>query len=103
MKDDERESKEDCLADYIVQTKGYHCEWALQCLGAQFIYLVNVVGQIFFTDCFLGWEFSKYGVSAASFTELDVSSYKHLLIFYLHINYIIMFSTVKGIYNLHQN
>jgi len=71
MKDDERESKEDCLADYIVQTKGYHCEWALQCLGAQFIYLVNVVGQIFFTDCFLGWEFSKYGVSAASFTELD--------------------------------
>ena len=76
MKDDERESKEDCLADYIVQTKGYHCEWALQCLGAQFIYLVNVVGQIFFTDCFLGWEFSKYGVSAASFTELDVSSVK---------------------------
>ena len=74
------------MADYIVQTKGYHCEWALQCLGAQFIYLVNVVGQIFFTDCFLGWEFSKYGVSAASFTELDVSLVKiHSFNLYIYV------------------
>lgn len=71
LKDDERVSKEEVLADYIVETRGYHCEWALQCLGAQFLYLVNVIGQIFFTDCFLGWEFSKYGISAASFSELD--------------------------------
>ena len=72
MKDDERIGKEEVLADYIVETKGYHCEWALQCLGAQFLYLVNVIGQMFFTDCFLGWEFSKYGVAAAGFSDLDV-------------------------------
>ena len=36
-------------------------------LFAHFLYLVNVVGQIFFTDCFLGYEFTTYGVSAASF------------------------------------
>ena len=72
IKKEERYSKEDVLADYIVGTKGTHCEWTLKCLGAQFLYLVHVIGQIFFTDCFLGWEFSKYGFSAATFTELDV-------------------------------
>ena len=72
MKNEERCSKEDVLADYIVGTKGHHCEWALKCLAAQFLYLVNVTGQIFFTDCFLGWEFTKYGVRAASFVDLDV-------------------------------
>merc|ERR1712203_507099 len=41
------------------------------CIGAQFLYLVNVVGQIFFVDCFLGWEFTKYGMAAAAFSELD--------------------------------
>ena len=39
----------------------------VQVLYAHFLYLVNVVGQIFFTDCFLGYEFTTYGVSAASF------------------------------------
>jgi hypothetical protein len=72
MKKDERYSKEDVLADYIAETKGSHCEWALKCLAAQFLYSVNVIGQIFFTDCFLGWEFSKYGFQAASFIDLDV-------------------------------
>ena len=80
MKDDERHSKEEVLAEYIVETKGFHCEWALQCLGAQFLYLVNVVGQIFFTDCFLGWEFTKYGVYAASFLEVDVSILHNCLV-----------------------
>jgi len=71
MKDDERESKEEVLADYVLTTKGIHREWALQCIGAQFLYLVNVVGQIFFVDCFLGWEFTKYGMAAAAFSDLD--------------------------------
>merc|ERR1711902_387611 len=59
------------LADYVISTRGIHRDWALQCVGAQFLYLVNVIGQIFFVDCFLGWEFTKYGMAAASFTELD--------------------------------
>ena len=74
MKDDERESKEEVLADYVLTTKGIHREWALQCIGAQFLYLVNVIGQIFFVDCFLGWEFTKYGMAAAAFSDLDVST-----------------------------
>jgi hypothetical protein len=30
-----------------------------------------VVGQILFTDCFLGWEFSTYGASVLSLLDLD--------------------------------
>jgi hypothetical protein len=31
-----------------------------------------VIGQIFFTDCFLGWEFSTYGVSTITLLEKKV-------------------------------
>ena len=75
---DKREEAEDRLARYIVETKGSHVSWAYGVMLAQFLYLVNVVGQIFFTDCFLGWEFTKYGVRALSFIEADVSAQKIL-------------------------
>lgn len=69
LKKEERYSKEDELARYVSETRGHHREWCVKLLIAHFLYLVNVVGQIFFTDCFLGWEFSTYGVSTASFLE----------------------------------
>ena len=69
LDNEERHSKEEELATYIQQTKGTHNEWCLKILLAQILYLVNVIGQIFFTDCFLGYEFSTYGVHAASFLE----------------------------------
>ena len=73
MDNEERESKEKELADYIYNTKGTHRSWCLKLLFASGLYVVNVVGQIFFTDCFLGYEFSTYGVSAASFLEAKVN------------------------------
>ena len=70
---EKREGAEEELAKYVVGTKGTHVGWAYGVMFAHFIYLVNVIGQIFFTDCFLGWEFTKYGVKALSFLEADVS------------------------------
>lgn len=67
--DEDRHSKEGELAKYILETQGTHREWCLKIILAQMLYLVNVIGQIFFTDCFLGYEFSTYGVHAASFLE----------------------------------
>ena len=69
MDNEERVSKEEELATYLVETRGTHRMWCARILCAQILYLVNVVGQIFFTDCFLGWEFYTYGVSALSFLE----------------------------------
>lgn len=64
-----RHSKEKELAEYVVETQGTHKGWCLKLLFASSLYLINVIGQIFFTDCFLGYEFSTYGVNAASFLE----------------------------------
>jgi len=69
MEDEERHSKEAELATYIRETKGTHTEWCMKLLFAQGLYLVNVIGQIFFTDCFLGYEFSTYGVQIATLLE----------------------------------
>merc|ERR1719270_920654 len=57
------------LADYVVETLGDNDVWSMKILFAHSLYLINVIGQIFFTDCFLGYHFSRYGISAASFVE----------------------------------
>ena len=69
---EERHGKEKELAEYIVETLTTHKEWCWKLIFGRFLYLVNVIGQIFFTDCFLGWEFTKYGFHAASFLEQQV-------------------------------
>merc|ERR1719233_225696 len=64
-----RADEEGALAKYFVETMGYHDFWSIKVILAHSLYLLNVVGQVFFTDCFLGYEFSKYGVSAATLLE----------------------------------
>ena len=68
---DSRASAQGRLIDYFVDTMGFHDFWSIKVIFAHSLYLLNVIGQIFFTDCFLGYEFSKYGVSAASFLEQE--------------------------------
>jgi len=69
LKAEERKASEDELADYFIKTRGIHDNWSIGLLFGHSIYLINVLSQIFFTDMFLGYEFSTYGVSAASFLE----------------------------------
>ena len=57
------------LAKYLVDTLGDNNGWSIRTFIGHSLYLINVIFQIFFTDLFLGYEFSTYGVSAASFVE----------------------------------
>ena len=66
-----RKSEQGSLTNYFVETMGYHDFWSIKVILAHSLYLLNVVGQVFFTDCFLGYEFSKYGVSAATLLEQE--------------------------------
>ena len=66
-----RKLEQSSLVDYFMDTMGFHDFWSIKVIVAHSMYLLNVVGQIFFTDCFLGYEFSKYGVSVASFLEQE--------------------------------
>ena len=69
-----RKSGQGSLTNYFVETMGYHDFWSIKVILAHSLYLLNVVGQVFFTDCFLGYEFSKYGVSAASLLDQEPES-----------------------------
>jgi len=71
LKKEVRKSAECDLSDYYVETMGIHDGWGLQVLLAHCVYLINVVGQMFFTDAFLGYEFSKYGLASA-ISQLDL-------------------------------
>lgn len=73
LDDEDRHSKEAELAKYMIGTAGTHTSWCLGVIFAKSLYLVNVIFQIFFTDLFLGYEFSIYGVNAASFLERDAN------------------------------
>jgi len=67
LKKEERANHIDELAGYFLKTRGIHDNWALGLVFGHAIYLINVIFQIFFTDMFLGYELSTYGVNAASF------------------------------------
>jgi hypothetical protein len=74
MDNEERISKEEELAKYIVETRGTHTGWCLRVLGSHCLYLFNVVANMWLTDLFLGREFSRYGVRAATFLEENVTN-----------------------------
>jgi len=71
LDNNERSEKEKELAKNIVENLGQLRTWCMQLIAARVLYLINVVGQIIFTDCFLGWEFSTYGANVLSLIELD--------------------------------
>ena len=73
LDESKRKDYENDLSDYFMETLGCHDIWTLQLLFGQSLYLINIAFQIFFTDLFLGYEFSNYGVQAASFIEQAVS------------------------------
>lgn len=67
----ERTGKEKMLAEYVMESKNTHNYWAMKMLVVDFLNLVNVVGNIYFVDTFLGGEFTTYGFRVLSFLEAD--------------------------------
>jgi len=69
--DDERGGRHKILAKYFMKCVNTHNLWALKMLICELLTLVNVIGNIYFIDTFLGGEFSSYGLQVASFVEDD--------------------------------
>ena len=55
------------LANYFVKHLNTHNYWAFRMVFCEFLFLINVVGNIFLMDLFLGGEFSAYGLEVATF------------------------------------
>ena len=68
---DERQAKERVLALYIADTLNSHNFWALKLLLTEFFNLANVIGNIYFINVFLAWEFTTYGIDVLNFMEDD--------------------------------
>ena len=69
---EKRKSAETDLAGYFVQTmsgSGDNGVWGVKILISHSLYLINIIMQIYFTNVFLGYEFTRYGVKASSFLE----------------------------------
>ena len=62
---DSRIDKERVLAQYFVQSLNTHNFWALKMLFIEFLNLLNVIGNIYLVDAFLGGEFSTYGLDVS--------------------------------------
>jgi len=71
FKKEEREQKIQALAAFVVNSKGNHSMWLLYFIFCEFLCFVNVFGNIFFTDTFLGNEFTTLGTKVMEYTESD--------------------------------
>ncbi|XP_059084605.1 innexin inx2-like isoform X1 [Tigriopus californicus] len=63
------------LANYFVQRKKFnsqeHQTWARNFVVCEFLNLINVVGQLFLINVFLGGNFFNYGLEVLSFPSLN--------------------------------
>ena len=69
--EDQKEDRKKVLVEYFVEDRGVHDMYALKFFFCEFLNLINVIGQLFFMDFFLGGEFSTYGAEVLSMTNLD--------------------------------
>ncbi|GFV74751.1 innexin inx2 [Trichonephila clavipes] len=73
LSEEVKNSNKKLLVEYLVANLNNHKLYFISYLFAEFLNFVNVIGQIYLIDCFLGGEFSSYGVKVLQFTGWDGS------------------------------
>ena len=58
------------LIDYFTDTRHNHDSYTFRFFFCELLNFINVVGQIFFMDFFLGGEFTTYGSDVLAMSEL---------------------------------
>lgn len=69
----EGNDKAKLLVDYLEESLGNHTFYGTMFTVCEILNFVNVLGQIFLMDTFLGGEFTTYGSEVLAFTEWDYS------------------------------
>lgn len=67
MPADKKKDQIDLIVKYFTLHRGQHGMYALRFFLCEVLNFVNVIGQIFFIDLFLDYEFSKYGMQVLEF------------------------------------
>jgi len=67
----ERSERIGIIVKYFRDNRGTHGLYFLRFIFCEVLNFVNVIGQMFLMDKFLGYEFSTYGLSVIGYTETD--------------------------------
>ncbi|XP_011633530.1 innexin inx3 [Pogonomyrmex barbatus] len=67
----ERQSKIDRLVQYLIETLHMHNSYAAGYFFCELLNFVNVIGNIFFVDTFLGGAFLTYGTEVLKFSNMN--------------------------------
>jgi len=59
------------IVKYFRDNRGGHTFYFLRFITCEVLNFVNVIGQMFLMDKFLGYEFSTYGLSVLGYTNMD--------------------------------
>lgn len=68
IKKDERLERVSFIRKYFKESAKTHGGYAINFFLCEILSLVNVVGQIYFTDRFLGYQFTTYGMDVLKVT-----------------------------------
>ncbi|KAK3866951.1 hypothetical protein Pcinc_027539 [Petrolisthes cinctipes] len=71
MDENSRHKKHKVLSHYMLEHLNMHMNWAIRFFLCEALCLVVVVGNIYFTDHFLGGTFLEYGTEVINFPDMD--------------------------------
>jgi len=71
VKKGERRERVELIGKYFKECTNGHGTYALRFFAAEVLNLINVVGQIYLTDRFLGYQFTTYGWDVFSLNNLN--------------------------------
>ncbi|XP_076062709.1 innexin 2 [Oratosquilla oratoria] len=72
--DEAKRDRKKMLVDYFVVNFHNHNFYAFRFFLCELLNFVNVVGQIYFTDRFLGYEFTTYGTRVLDYSEQELGT-----------------------------
>jgi len=66
---DDKKAQIETVVTYFGLNRGTHGMYALRFFGVELLNFVHVIVQIYFTDFFLGYEFTTYGTDVLAYTN----------------------------------
>ncbi|GFQ72678.1 innexin inx2 [Trichonephila clavata] len=71
LSDEAKATNRKILVDYLLRNLNYHDLYFVWLAVSELMNFINVVGQIYLVDAFLGGEFTTYGTEVLKFTNWD--------------------------------
>ena len=68
---DTKEDRKKILVNYFTDNRNNHDFYAFKFFFCELLNFINVVGQIYFVDFFLGGEFTTYGSDVIAMSEME--------------------------------